>query len=114
MVIYFKQIKKSRKKKKFHGALETYLDAARFSDHTIKHDGVGIHCQFFFLSGGTCPCNVSTRIKTHQINATCLPPPYSFSVYSVTAMKATGQPMEQTASKCISVSPGNDLQPVIT
>ncbi|KAF5905100.1 polycystic kidney disease protein 1-like 2 [Clarias magur] len=60
------------------------------------------------LPGGTCPCDVSSQTKTHQIQATCLPPPYSFSIYSVTAVKTTGKPEEQTASKCISVFPGSD------
>ncbi|MCJ8737360.1 hypothetical protein PDJAM_G00023180 [Pangasius djambal] len=69
---------------------------------------------FAWNCSGTCPCNVSTQTKSHEIHAACLPPPYSFSVYSVTVTKTTGQPEEQTASKCISVSPGNDLNPVIT
>ncbi|KAK3533669.1 hypothetical protein QTP70_024018, partial [Hemibagrus guttatus] len=69
---------------------------------------------FAWNCSGTCPCNVSSQTKTHQINATCLPPLYSFSVYFVTAIKTTGQPEVQTASKCISVSPGNELNPVIT
>ncbi|KAK3562182.1 hypothetical protein QTP86_030184, partial [Hemibagrus guttatus] len=47
---------------------------------------------FAWNCSGTCPCNVSSQTKTHQINATCLPPLYSFSVYFVTAIKTTGQP----------------------
>ncbi|KAI5608598.1 polycystic kidney disease protein 1-like 2, partial [Silurus asotus] len=68
---------------------------------------------FAWDCSGNCPCNVSTQTQTHQISATCLPPPYSFSVYSVTATKTTGQPEQQTASKCISVTPGNDFNPDI-
>ncbi|XP_060740105.1 polycystin-1-like protein 2 [Tachysurus vachellii] len=77
-------------------------------------NGNANHYTFAWNCSGTCPCNVSTQTKTHQINATCLPPPYSFSVYTVTAQKTTVQLEEQTASKCIFVSPGNDLNPVIT
>ncbi|XP_053369297.1 polycystic kidney disease protein 1-like 2 [Clarias gariepinus] len=69
---------------------------------------------FAWNCSGTCPCDVSSPTKTHQVQATCLPPPYSFSIYSMTAVKTTGKPEEQTASKCISVFPGSDLNPVIT
>ncbi|MCI4383146.1 hypothetical protein PGIGA_G00023010 [Pangasianodon gigas] len=80
-------------------------------------NGLNRHAKLYTFAwncSGTCPCNVSTQTKGHEIRAACLPPPYSFSVYSVTVTKTTGQPEEQTASKCISVSPGNDLNPVIT
>ncbi|XP_037401275.1 polycystic kidney disease protein 1-like 2 [Pygocentrus nattereri] len=69
---------------------------------------------FYWSCSGTCPCNVSTKTETHEISAACLPPPYSFSLYFLTATKTTGQTQPQTATRCISVRPGTDLNPVIT
>uniref|UniRef100_A0A4W4GFP4 Polycystic kidney disease 1 like 2a n=1 Tax=Electrophorus electricus TaxID=8005 RepID=A0A4W4GFP4_ELEEL len=65
-------------------------------------------------ANGTCPCNVRTETETHQISMACLPPPYSFSVYSVTVMKLTGPPQLLTATRCVCVTPGTDFNPVIT
>ncbi|XP_072516546.1 polycystin-1-like protein 2 [Salminus brasiliensis] len=69
---------------------------------------------FAWSCSGICPCEVNTETQKHEISAACLPPPYSFSVYSVTATKRTWDTTSHTASKCISVSPGTDFKPVIT
>ncbi|XP_076879791.1 polycystin-1-like protein 2 isoform X2 [Brachyhypopomus gauderio] len=69
---------------------------------------------FSWSCDGTCPCNVSTETETHEISTACLPPPYSFSVYSVTATEITGPAQPLTATRCVSVTPGTDFIPVIT
>ncbi|XP_022542773.2 polycystic kidney disease protein 1-like 2 [Astyanax mexicanus] len=61
-----------------------------------------------------CPCAVTAITETFVINAACLPAPYSFSVYSLTATRLTGNPKPETATKCITVTPRTDFRPVIT
>uniref|UniRef100_A0A8B9JBS6 Polycystic kidney disease 1 like 2a n=1 Tax=Astyanax mexicanus TaxID=7994 RepID=A0A8B9JBS6_ASTMX len=61
-----------------------------------------------------CPCAVTAITETFVINAACLPAPYSFSVYSLTATRSTGNPKPETATKCITVTPRTDFRLVIT
>ncbi|TRY93276.1 hypothetical protein DNTS_021652, partial [Danionella cerebrum] len=55
----------------------------------------------------SCPCPDDVIQQSYQIPESCLPPVYSFSVYTVSS-KASGK--ELTGTKCITVIPRDDFK----
>ncbi|XP_030620641.1 polycystic kidney disease protein 1-like 2 isoform X2 [Chanos chanos] len=64
---------------------------------------------FSWSCSENCHCPVSTTQESHVISADCLPQPFRFSLYSVTATRRVGNRETQTATKCITVTPGADI-----
>ncbi|XP_056621432.1 polycystic kidney disease protein 1-like 2 [Triplophysa dalaica] len=55
----------------------------------------------------TCPCTTEVKGSTYEIPEACLPPVYSFSLYTAFT-KSNGY--QQSTTRCITVVPGNDIQ----
>ncbi|XP_051994643.1 polycystic kidney disease protein 1-like 2 [Xyrauchen texanus] len=57
--------------------------------------------------GETCPCTTIVKNRTYEISRACLPPVYSSSVYTVYT-KSNG--FLRSATRCITVTPGNNIK----
>ncbi|XP_077057765.1 polycystin-1-like protein 2 [Siphateles boraxobius] len=61
--------------------------------------------------GDTCPCPADVRSRDYEISEACLPPVYSFSVYTVHA-RSNGH--IQTGTRCITVIPRENMKLTLT
>ncbi|XP_067314223.1 polycystin-1-like protein 2 isoform X2 [Pseudorasbora parva] len=59
----------------------------------------------------TCPCPAEVKNRDYEISEACLPPVYSFSVYTVHT-KSNGY--TQTGTRCITVIPSENMKLTIT